>query len=350
MRIADVLSARTDDDDEDHGEEVTDDSKRKRGGFDSSSLSSSARSLVPRWFSKSYSFKIMRRNKKAGPDSGTGSRRLDPPASSGEAAVDPPPGLMSSEVSVDPGRKHEDLSLTVGMGLGMAFLLAKSAAEFNKMRELRAEMEMLLKEIKSEVQSKDATASASESNNNILFSPPHRREDISTSKSISVLSSSSEYFALQGVKCDVDSDTDSKHSIDFANTGSLRIDEMEAELEVELERLQTNLEGECSSGIQHRMEVDREDNDPSYESFSVGCEEEENEPRDDDIYEYNGVSPRELERKLHELLETRQQERIEELESALENAEQKLREKEMELEWWKETQWLASLNKERTFI
>ena len=53
---------------------------------------------------------------------------------------------------------------------------------------------------------------------------------------------------------------------------------------------------------------------------------------EDDGHEYHGVCAHELERKLHELLEMRQQEKIAELESALERAEKNLREKEIELE------------------
>lgn len=50
-----------------------------------------------------------------------------------------------------------------------------------------------------------------------------------------------------------------------------------------------------------------------------------------------GVLPTELERKLHELLEARQQEQIKELEGALECAKQEIIEKESEVSWWKET-------------
>lgn len=80
-----------------------------------------------------------------------------------------------------------------------------------------------------------------------------------------------------------------------------------------------------------------ETSDPSPESFSITCEEEINVAENKN-HEFHGVSARELERKLHELLETRQQERIAELESAIEEAEKKLQEKEMELQCWKETQ------------
>lgn len=69
----------------------------------------------------------------------------------------------------------------------------------------------------------------------------------------------------------------------------------------------------------------------------------------DGNHEHHGVSARELERKLHEVLEMRQREKIAELESALGCVRQKLLEKEMELHWWKETHCFASLNQDKAF-
>jgi hypothetical protein len=56
----------------------------------------------------------------------------------------------------------------------------------------------------------------------------------------------------------------------------------------------------------------------------------------------SGVAPLQLERKLHQVLEARQQERIKELEDALECAEHKLHDKEIEVSWWKHTAALIS--------
>lgn len=49
-----------------------------------------------------------------------------------------------------------------------------------------------------------------------------------------------------------------------------------------------------------------------------------------------GVCPYELEKKLHELLETRQQEELLKLETALTRVERRLQEKETEVSWWKD--------------
>lgn len=49
-----------------------------------------------------------------------------------------------------------------------------------------------------------------------------------------------------------------------------------------------------------------------------------------------GVCPYELEKKLHKLLETRQQEELLKLETALSRVERRLEEKETEVSWWKD--------------
>lgn len=60
------------------------------------------------------------------------------------------------------------------------------------------------------------------------------------------------------------------------------------------------------------------------------------------VEEQQGVCPYELERKLHELMETRQQKEIKELEIALDDAKQRLHLKEREASWWKDTAYIVS--------
>lgn len=79
-------------------------------------------------------------------------------------------------------------------------------------------------------------------------------------------------------------------------------------------------------------------------SYSISCGEVidpiiEGEEEEEDC---SGVPPYELERKLHELLETRQEQQIRELEDALRHAREELREKEREISWWKDTALIMS--------
>lgn len=59
--------------------------------------------------------------------------------------------------------------------------------------------------------------------------------------------------------------------------------------------------------------------------------------RPDSQSRQGGVSPNELEIRLHELLQARQEQRIKELQANLGQAKRKLLEKEKEVSWWKDT-------------
>ncbi|KAL0393952.1 UNVERIFIED_CONTAM: protein POLAR LOCALIZATION DURING ASYMMETRIC DIVISION AND REDISTRIBUTION [Sesamum latifolium] len=88
---------------------------------------------------------------------------------------------------------------------------------------------------------------------------------------------------------------------------------------------------------QQYSEIDVEDSAPEWNLNVNTCFEEVNEQHEPSYNEFYGVPPQELARKLHELLETRQQERINELESALDYAMERVEEKERELSWWRDT-------------
>ncbi|KAK1322803.1 hypothetical protein QJS10_CPA02g01269 [Acorus calamus] len=94
---------------------------------------------------------------------------------------------------------------------------------------------------------------------------------------------------------------------------SLRMVQLEEELEAKLELLQINLDSRIASEFpERRMEIAIENTAPS-QSMTASFEEEENDPQEPDIRKTSGVSPYELERRLHELLESQQRERIAEL-------------------------------------
>ncbi|XP_010453121.1 PREDICTED: protein POLAR LOCALIZATION DURING ASYMMETRIC DIVISION AND REDISTRIBUTION isoform X2 [Camelina sativa] len=111
------------------------------------------------------------------------------------------------------------------------------------------------------------------------------------------------------------------------------MDQLEAELEAEFELLQIGQghDGQCSN-LKEVSEKSEEDSEGTrFGHVCPGLMEEQ-----------QGVCPYELERRLHELMETRQEEEIKELEIALEDAKQRLQLKETENSWWKDTAYIVS--------
>ncbi|CAD5184287.1 unnamed protein product [Musa acuminata subsp. malaccensis] len=334
-----------------------------------------------------------RRNRRGAEEKGKVALEVEEPAveASGGRSAPEVSGESSTELAINSGKKSDELSLNLGMGVGLVFLLARSVTEINKMVELREEMEILLKDIKDEAQKKDASSNCAQSKNHNFF------QDDKVS------------FDLERVQHAMEPEAEVQSR--FVRTTGSRIclmDKMEAELQVELECLQCTVEAKSLSlhQDQERVELVPEDADPSesldgslakaYEvsdeasgiqcavsaqeltkklnqllemrqqegitelessfdhtGYSNGdlaenlCDDngEVTEINEEDSGNYYGVSAQELERRLHELLETRQQERIAELESALECAERKLHEKEREICWWRDTTSLVSQHK-----
>ncbi|XP_029118334.1 protein POLARALIZATION DURING ASYMMETRIC DIVISION AND REDISTRIBUTION [Elaeis guineensis] len=236
----------------------------------------------------------------------------------------------SKKLSVSSDEKPEEISLNLGMGLGLVFLLTRCATEFKRMTEMQAEMETLLKEIKNEVQRNNVICSFLETSNDATFPGPDCSGDVSTGKAIPSLSDIAS-FKQEEARCAIESNVQSNYVAISDNKSYLKMDQLEAELEIELERLQLNLEGEDSSVLrgQHKMELASESHDSS-ESFSFSFGQNV-EPKNEDIGEFSGVPALDLERRLHELLHARQQEQIAELEYALECTKRKLVDKEIEL-------------------
>ncbi|GJM87124.1 hypothetical protein PR202_ga03048 [Eleusine coracana subsp. coracana] len=136
---------------------------------------------------------------------------------------------------------------------------------------------------------------------------------------------------------------------------------MEAELEAELSRLQMDSNDEedlmTPPGRDHQVEVVSSVWRPraatTTGSHSVICsdpeideaETDQDDGEDEEEEEspgHGGVSARELERRLHELLQSQHEARIAELESALDRARRKLKEKEREASRWRDTAKIAA--------
>ncbi|KAM0861505.1 hypothetical protein ACQ4PT_045850 [Festuca glaucescens] len=234
---------------------------------------------------------------------------------------------------------------SLGLGAGLVLLLSKGAAELSRMAELRAQMERLVMDARA-VEARGGGSRSVEDGASVV------KERI--------------VFADAG-----DEDSFSSHGsrTAAASTGenaAAAMDQMEAELEAELTRLQlaSDYEGEerATPKRDHKLESEAKSDVSSESRSPVRLRQDgvvdyaEGECREDDgadIEEEStpchfGVPARVLERRLHELLQSRHEERIAELETELERAQRKLREKEREVSRWRETAKLASRHKDES--
>lgn len=209
------------------------------------------------------------------------------------------------EGAAESGRYKCDASFNLGVGFGLISFLVATKIELNKMVELREQIELLLQNVKEDLHKKGT------------FIKPSK----STTPCNQVLASFS--------------------SIQEECTGGIL--ELETEFEAELQRLwdSENFSGQLQN---QSTEIIVQDSAPDgSRSVSFGKVIDPQPQEANMKLEGNfGVPPYELERRLHELLEERQQEQIKELESALECAKWKIRKAELEVAWWKDTTNLMS--------
>lgn len=244
----------------------------------------------------------------------------------------------------------------IGVGLSLVFLLAKTSAEFRKMAEVRAEMETLMEEFKS---GQACLSSVDDGDGEVSGA----RRDPEYSAASSCLTTDWTEPRIASARLEDHAGADAAMSFEKSSdggccSGSGKMELLEEELHAELERLHANYgapdtppgergtgtaaewsddDGDCRQGSdggefeEDDMEDEHEGDEYEDEDDGGGVEEEER----------NGVSAVALERRLHELLHQRHQERIEELEAALGRAERKIAEKEMEAAMWKDTARMA---------
>ncbi|KAJ1281435.1 hypothetical protein BS78_04G305300 [Paspalum vaginatum] len=251
---------------------------------------------------------------------------------------------------------EDALPATLGLGASLVLLLSKSSAELSRMAELRAQMERLLMDARADVRSCNGRPSAASGD---------------PADSASVVKGPVACAADQEAALSPRSDG-SRGGASENVAGRRDMDQMEAELEAELSRLQrasdddertsprrgNQLEAEprsnassrsrseiCSDSDNDDGETDK-DGDESQDRDDDDGDEEDDDERDTESNvkspPHGGVSARELERRLHELLQSRHEARIAELESALERARRKLRETEREACRWRDTAKLAT--------
>ncbi|CAK7353930.1 unnamed protein product [Dovyalis caffra] len=252
----------------------------------------------------------------------------------------------SASQSAHSGHHNKEASLNLGVGCCLLYLIAASKNELDKMFKMRKEMEKLLENVREELQKKDGRSKPCETNDVCAYSTTDVVDSVDFDNQLSpqvftpssVLPGSSTITVCdQSLRCETPKQGECSEGRD----------KLEAELEVELQRLQLNFDTVENTAKHPQKKGRRVTNEKTATSKSqiVSAGEVvafvfENQAAGSE--EHCGVPPHELERRLHELLESRQQEQIRELEAALKCVKHKLREKEMEVSWWKDSARLIS--------
>ncbi|KAF5456815.1 hypothetical protein F2P56_026255 [Juglans regia] len=339
LRIADILADEGEDSDLDFGMD-----RWRRNDGSTNLQCSSPRRVVARWLAALRRIKetrnIMVQGQKTAEEEDeqqvrkfAGGSMHAKRSMNGLDVVDSSPLATESEES---GRCRKDASFNLGVGCSLLYLIAASKNELTKMVELRKQVETLLHNVKEELKRKDAEFKAFESNFTVAYSNSDVLEGPNSNSRVSWQSQTTSHVLPisetilmhdQPLKCNSPQQEEYLEGMDG----------LEAELEAELERLQIHLERENS--LKHTQQQKTKVTVKDIASDRSPCLSfgEVIDTQNSGTKVHFGVQPTELESRLHELLEARQQERIKELEAALECAMHKLREKETEVSWWKGT-------------
>ncbi|KFK25369.1 hypothetical protein AALP_AA8G104500 [Arabis alpina] len=262
---------------------------------------------------------------------------------------DSPPPTTDSEL------QRREFLFSIGVSCYLLHLIATSREEIHKIVELRNDLEKFLECKNNELNRKQQEFV--ELRNDIekfieFHNDELRRKKQREERSVTL---TPVYSTISDVVDGPESSTtDHYYSPQFLETslptgreGSLKhyvlkggeegfsgeMDQLEAELEAEFELLQIgqDQESKCSNLKEEVLEKSVDSEGLRFGHKCPGLVEEQ-----------QGVCPYELERRLHELMETRQEEEIKELEIALEDAKKKLLLKETEASWWKDTAYIVS--------
>ncbi|XP_020530832.1 uncharacterized protein LOC18447060 isoform X1 [Amborella trichopoda] len=231
----------------------------------------------------------------------------------------------SEELASASGKSQGEVSFSFGVGIGLAFLMY--------MFDLQRRMENILEDIKEERRRDVLSEHHRKQSDIVYFTPAYQGINDSGDKLYHKYHMSMGQLANASCATQLDKLPNYVRGNEMAQ--QMQRDQLEAELEAELEVLQLNLDTEYFSQKKNHQREETVVDDYCRLDGSNELSVEEI-PREEVMSEYCGVSASELERRLHELLEKRQQERITELENALECSERRLLEKETEVSWWRE--------------
>lgn len=276
-------------------------------------------------------------------------------AASGLPAL-PSKDASNRGISKFPGfRKPWDEQLfNFGLGFGVVFMVTSSKKEIEKLRELQKQTERLVKDLKQEVSRRNFSIDSSQivqSGEDFLSEDRYAKREIEDTKDkmffVGQNLSGRLGSGISGNECNSSAQSIITTESTPQHSGMAQL---EAELEAELERMELDLTAErsCERGIFSGSEMP--DNIVYSDLNASGIPEKKSNQDQEDIDRTNySVSPIELERRLHELLQKRQEDHIAQLEADLKITEDELLDKEKELLWWKERVWqLLEENNEGT--
>lgn len=148
----------------------------------------------------------------------------------------------------------------MALGFGLFYLLAASKNEVTKMIELRKELEMLLQNAKGKLQSQNRTILSKPSESNVILtcSTIDVQESLFSNGNVSL---QSQFLFKNRVDSETPELCECDHSLTCKTSRQEKriqgIDQLEAELEAELERMQIHLDtgDSLENAKQHKVEV-----------------------------------------------------------------------------------------------
>ncbi|CAN8326835.1 unnamed protein product [Cochlearia groenlandica] len=206
--------------------------------------------------------------------------------------------------------------LEKGIGSFLLYLVVASKTELDKMANLRMRMEMFLLNAKEELQKKEVHETPAMSLDQAEPTGHQFSPQVIWNLASSIFEGSSTSDLQEGyTECEVSKP-------EYYHQGTYRNSKLQADV-ASLPLCEKTEEKHMKHQNQKQCKIKDDDHMKNHIQEMVT----------DERY---GVCPYELERKLHGLLETRQQEELRKLETALTRVERRLQEKETEVSWWKD--------------
>ncbi|KAK6925107.1 hypothetical protein RJ641_009433 [Dillenia turbinata] len=231
------------------------------------------------------------------------------------------------------GSSQEMISFCFGVSVGVISAMLTAKKEVEKVKELLKQTENLVQDLQDELEMKDSLTVKELASEDCESQHTHEHNYL---KSESFENSTEKDFIDELCSCH-GKETNIKKSED----GLIHMSQIEAELEAELERLELNMKvpsfNKRSSNL---VELDSdivgdlvcgELRTDMVNGRAIAPDSDRDSSGTSTVHTANyAVSPRELSLRLHEVIQSRLEERIEELETALQNSRKKLQHMESE--------------------